>query len=91
MIGYVTWKDYDVAKRELNVFTARATEAMKDEQFDRAMRYALSAYVARGSISWFTPFSTELEGKRNLQTCWIDDVVADAVCVEHQCLLCVVG
>src|SRR5215471_16026730 len=63
MIGYVTWKDFDVAKRELNVFTARATDAMKDEQFDRAMRYALLAYVARGSISWFTPFSTELEGK----------------------------
>ena len=63
MIGYVTWKDYDVARRELNVFTARATDAMMDEQFDRAMRYALPAYVARGSISWLTPFSTELEGK----------------------------
>jgi WD40 repeat protein len=60
---YVTWKDYDVAKREINVFTARATDAMKNGQFDRAMRYALSAYPARGSISWFTPFSTELEGK----------------------------
>ena len=63
MIGYVTWKDYDVAKREINVFAARATDAMKDEQFDRAMRYALPAYPARGSIPWFTPFSTELEGK----------------------------
>jgi WD40 repeat protein len=63
MIGYVTWKDYDVAAREINVFTARATDALKDEQFDRAMRYALTAYLARGSISWFTPFSTELEGK----------------------------
>jgi hypothetical protein len=63
MVGYVTWKDYDVAKRELNVFTARATEAMKDEQFDRAMRYAMPAYLARGGIPWLTPFSTELEGK----------------------------
>ena len=63
MIGYVTWKDYDVAKHEINVFTARATEAMKDDQFDRAMRYALPAYLARGGISWLTPFSTELEGK----------------------------
>jgi hypothetical protein len=63
MIGYVTWKDYDVEKREINVFTARATDAMKDDQFDRAMRYALSAYLARGSISWLTPFSSELEGK----------------------------
>src|SRR5262249_13912815 len=24
MIGYIIWKDYDLAKRELNVFTARA-------------------------------------------------------------------
>jgi WD40 repeat protein len=63
LIVYVTWKDYDVADRELNIFTARATDAMKDEQFDRAMRYALLAYPARGSISWFTPFSSELEGK----------------------------
>jgi WD40 repeat protein len=63
MIGYVTWKGYDVARSELNVFTARAADAMKDGQFDRAMRYALIAYPARGSISWFTPFSTELEGK----------------------------
>src|SRR5215471_17350759 len=51
------------ASRELTVFTARAIDAMKDEQFDRAMRYALMAYPPRGSISWLTPFSTELEGK----------------------------
>jgi len=63
MVAYVTWKGYDVAEREINVFTARATDAMKDEQFDRAMRYALSAYRARGDITWLTPFSTELEGK----------------------------
>jgi WD40 repeat protein len=36
---------------------------MKDEQFDRAMRYAMHVYLARGRISWLTPFSTELEGK----------------------------
>jgi WD40 repeat protein len=63
MVSYVAWKDHDVARREINVFTARAADAMKDEQFDRAMRYALSAYLARGGISWLTPFSTELEGK----------------------------
>jgi len=63
MFGYVTWQSYDVAKREINVFTARATEALKDEQFDRAMRYALLAYPARGQLPWTTPFSTELEGK----------------------------
>ena len=63
MVGYVTWQSYDVAKREINVFTARATDALNDEQFDRAMRYALQAYPARGRLPWTTPFSTELEGK----------------------------
>ena len=48
MVGYVTWQSYDLARREINVFTARATEALNDEQFDRAMRYALQAYPARG-------------------------------------------
>ncbi len=61
--GYVTWQSYDVARREINVFTARATDALHDEQFDRAMRYALQAYPARGRLPWTTPFSTELEGK----------------------------
>jgi TIR domain/WD domain, G-beta repeat len=61
--GYVLWKDYDLARRELNVFTARATDALNDEQFDRAMRYALQVYPARGRLPWITPFSTELEGK----------------------------
>ena len=45
------------------MFTARATEALNDEHFDRAMRYALQAYPARGGLPWATPFSTELEGK----------------------------
>ena len=63
MIGYVTWQGYDVAWREINVFTARAADALNNEQFDRAMRYALQAYPARDSFPWTTPFSTELEGK----------------------------
>ena len=63
MVGYVTWQSYDVARREVNVFTARAAEALHDEQFDRAMRYALRTYPALGSLPWTTPFSTELEGK----------------------------
>jgi WD40 repeat protein len=63
MIGYVSWQSYDVARREINVFTARAAEASKDEQFDRAIRYALQAYPVHGRVPWTTPFSTELEGK----------------------------
>ena len=63
MVGYVARESYDVAQREINVFTARATEALHDEQFDRAIRYALQAYPARSRLPWTTPFSTELEGK----------------------------
>ena len=50
MVGYVTWQSYDVARREINVFTARAAEALNDEKFDLAMRYALQAYPARGQL-----------------------------------------
>jgi TIR domain len=63
MVGYVTWQSYDVARREINVFTARATDALNDERFDLAMRYALEPYPAHGRLPWTTPFSTELEGK----------------------------
>jgi WD40 repeat protein len=63
VLGYVTWKSYDVARREMLVFTSLAATALNDELFDRAMRYALQAYPAPGDIPWLTPFSTELEGK----------------------------
>src|SRR5262249_56815066 len=63
MIGYATWQSYDVTRREIKVFTARATDELNDEQFDRAMRYALQAYPTRARPPWTTPFSTELEGK----------------------------
>jgi hypothetical protein len=62
-IGYLTWQSYDLARREINVFTARAADALNDDQFDRVMRYPLQAYPARGRLPWTTPFSTELEGK----------------------------
>src|SRR5262245_9556035 len=63
MVGYVTWQSYDLARREINVFTARAANLLNDEQFDRAMRYALQAYPPHRRLPWNTPFSTELEGK----------------------------
>ena len=63
MLGYVTWQSYEVARREIHVFTARAADALNDEQFDRAIRYALQTYPARGQLPWITPFSTELESK----------------------------
>jgi hypothetical protein len=62
-VGYVSWQSYDVARREMRVYTSLAANALHDEHFHRTMRYALLAYPARGSIPWLTPFSTELEGK----------------------------
>src|SRR5262249_52238214 len=63
VLGYVTWKSYDVARREMLVFTSLAATALNDEQFDRAMRYALQAYPAPGDLPWLTPSSSELEAK----------------------------
>jgi WD40 repeat protein len=63
VFGYLTWKSYDVATREMSVFTSLAATALNDEQFDRAMRYALQAYPAPGDLPWLTPFSRELEAK----------------------------
>jgi hypothetical protein len=51
-----------VSRRELNAFTARATNALNGEH-DLAMRYALQAYPIRGRLPWTTPLSTELESK----------------------------
>jgi WD40 repeat protein len=63
VFGYVIWQGYDLSRREVSVFSSLAAQAMSDGHFDRAMRYALQAYPARGSLPWLTPFSTELEGK----------------------------
>jgi len=63
LAGYATWQNYDVAAREINVFTARAADALHDEQFDRALRCALHSYPTCGRLPWTTPFSTALEGK----------------------------
>src|SRR5262245_10737780 len=63
VLGYVTWKSYDVALREMFVFTSLARTALYDDQFDRAMRYAIQAYPAAGDIPWLKPFSSELEAR----------------------------
>jgi WD40 repeat protein len=63
MLGYALWKDYDVARREVAVFASLASRSLNDDHADRAMRYALQAFPARGSIPGLTPRSTELEGK----------------------------
>jgi WD40 repeat protein len=62
VLGNVLWQQHDTARREMLVYTNLATQAMKDGQFDRAMRFALQGYPARGGMPW-APSSTELEGK----------------------------
>jgi WD40 repeat protein/ABC-type oligopeptide transport system ATPase subunit len=62
MLANVLWQQHDTDRREALVYTSLAAQAMNDEQFDRAMRFALQAYPARGAMPW-APFSTELEGK----------------------------
>src|SRR5262249_19584356 len=46
LMGNVVLQDYDLAKRETNVFSARASDALASQQFDRALRYALQGYRA---------------------------------------------
>ncbi len=58
----VIWQDIETTKREQAVFTKLAAQAMDEERFDRAMRYALHAYPAKGAWPW-TPVSSELEGR----------------------------
>jgi WD40 repeat protein len=62
MLGNVLWQQYDTARRETAVYTNLAAQAMKDEQFDRAMRYALQGNPPPGAMPW-APFSKALEGK----------------------------
>jgi hypothetical protein len=57
------FSQYETTRREQSVYASPAANALRDEHFDRAMRYALQAYPPRGSIPWLTPYSTELEGK----------------------------
>jgi hypothetical protein len=40
----------DAARREQLAFTSLAAQAMKDEQFDRATRFALQGYPAQGAM-----------------------------------------
>ena len=58
----VIWQDIETTKREQAVFTSKVIEAINDNRYERAMRYALQAYPPAGALPW-TPLSTELEGR----------------------------
>ena len=61
LIGSLVWQSLLVTRRETLVFTSLASTAIRDQQFDRAMRFALQAYPAKGELR-FKPASAELEG-----------------------------
>src|SRR5262249_5668238 len=62
MLGYVVWEQYETTRRETLVYANLAAQAMRDEQFDRAMRLALQGSPPIGAMPW-TPFVTSLQGR----------------------------
>ena len=62
MMGTVLWQSQNTVRRETLVYTSVAARALRDEQFDRGMRYALQAYPPPGHVP-YTTHSPELEGK----------------------------
>ncbi len=60
VLGLV-WQDIETTKREQAVFTQLAEQAIKEDEHNRAMRYALQALPAEGAMPW-TPSSRKLEG-----------------------------
>lgn len=61
-LAVVIWQDIETTKREQAVFTSKAAQAMEEERYDRAMRYALQAYPPKGAMPW-APLSKRLEGR----------------------------
>lgn len=62
LLGGTLWQARETARRETLIYTSLAATAMKDDRYDRAMRYALQAYPPRGALPG-APFSTALEGR----------------------------
>ncbi len=62
MLGYVVWQNYETTRRETLVYANLAAQAMRDEQYDRAMRLALQGSPPLGALPW-TPFATSLQGR----------------------------
>src|SRR5262245_44890554 len=62
MLVNVLWQQHDTTVRESRVFTSLAGIALREEQFDRALRYAVQGVPPRGAIDR-TAMSAELEAK----------------------------
>lgn len=62
MLGAVLWQDYQTKVREQAVFTGAADAAIRDENYEYAMRLALQASPPPGATV-LTPHSAALEAK----------------------------
>src|SRR5262249_28165080 len=62
MLANVLWEQHKNTLRESRVFTTLAGIAMREEQFDRALRYAVQATPPRGALD-SAAWTTELEAK----------------------------
>ncbi len=51
-LGGVIWQDIETTKREQAVFQSPAKQALTDQRYQRAIRYALAALPPRGSLPW---------------------------------------
>jgi WD40 repeat protein len=58
----VIWQDIETTKREQSVFLNPVDKAVSEQQFDRAMRYALQTLPPKGAFPW-EPVETAIEGK----------------------------
>ncbi|KYG19897.1 hypothetical protein SE92_06140 [Bradyrhizobium sp. AT1] len=58
----VIWQDIETTRREQTVFVNPVDTAVREQRYDRAMRYALQTFPAEGAMPWI-PISTAIEGK----------------------------
>ena len=58
LLGYGAWQQKEAARREPLVFTSLSARAINEEQYDRALRFALQAYPPLGSVMSCPPAPT---------------------------------
>lgn len=63
----VVQQDIDTTRREQAVFSSKAAEAMREERYDRATRFALQSVPPKGAWPW-SPSSGLLDGQLGAAT-----------------------
>jgi hypothetical protein len=62
MLAGAIWQTHETARREMFIFASLADRALKEEQFDRALRFAVQAYPPPRAVPIAGPLN-ELEEK----------------------------